>query len=201
MLTAAQFKACFPGNKEPEAWADALNAVLPNYGITSPLRLAAFLAQCGHESEGFTAVRENLNYSAAALTATWPKRFPPDVAKSYARQPDHIANRAYADRMGNGNEQSGDGWKYRGRGVIQLTGKDNYRAFAASVGKALEEVVGYLETKAGAVESAAWFWSNNVLNALADKGDMLTITKRINGGTNGLQDRMARYEKIKGVLA
>lgn len=201
MLTAEQFKQCFPNNHEPQEWTDALNAVLPNYGITSPLRLAAFLAQCGHESEGFTAVKENLNYSAQALTATWPKRFPPEVAKSYARQCDHIANRAYADRLGNGPESSGDGWKYRGRGVIQITGKDNYRAFAKCVGKSLEDVTGYLETKQGAVESACWYWSTRVLSPLADKEDMDRITRVINGGTNGMADRMARYEHIKEVLA
>src|SRR5689334_2822625 len=101
LLTAEQFKACFPGNKEPAEWVGALNPVLPGYGINTPLRVAAFLAQCGHESEGFTRLVENLNYSAAALTATWPKRFPPEVAAQYARQPERIANRAYANRLGN----------------------------------------------------------------------------------------------------
>lgn len=200
MLTVEQFKKLFPGNKEADAWTAALNAILPKYGITTPLRLAGFLSQCGHESEGFTAVKENLNYSAEALTRTWPKRFPTEVAAKYARQPERIGNRAYANRLGNGPEESGDGWKHRGRGVIQLTGKDNYVAFAKAVGKSYEEIVAYLETKEGAVESACWYWATRSLNRLADAGNVLALTKAINGGTNGLADRKARYAKAEEVL-
>lgn len=200
MVTVDQFKKLFPGNKEAEAWTDALNAVLPRYGITTDLRTAAFLAQCGHESNGFTAIRENLNYSAEALTATWPKRFPKQIAEQYARQPERIANRAYADRMGNGPEASGDGWKHRGRGVIQLTCKSNYVAFAKAVGKSYDEVFSYLETKEGAVESACWYWSTRGLNALADAQKFIALTKAINGGTNGIDDRMARYERAIDVF-
>lgn len=189
------FSKCFPKNSEVGAWAEAVAKVLPEYQIDTPKRLAAFLAQCGHESQGFTAVKENLNYSAEALTATWPKRFPPEVAKQYARQPERIANRAYCDRMGNGPEASGDGWKWRGRGVIQLTGRWNYLDFSKSVDMALEDVVAYLETKAGAVESACWFWKTRNLNPLADDGDIIGITKIINGGVNGAADRQQRYER------
>lgn len=201
MLTVDQFKKLFSTNKESDAWTAALNLFLPKYNIDTPLRLAAFLAQCGHESQDFTALKENLNYSATALTATWPKRFPADVAKQYARQPERIANRAYADRMGNGPEASGDGWKHRGRGVIQLTGGDMYRAFAKDIGIAYDVIAGYLETKEGAVESACWFWVKvKNLNPLADAGQILDITKRINGGTNGLADRNARYALALNLL-
>lgn len=195
MLTSDQFKRLFPTNKDPDAWTAALNLFLPKYGIdNNPLRLAAFLAQCGHESQGFNRLKENLNYNAEALTRTWPRRFPAEIAAQYARQPEKIGNRAYADRMGNGPEASGDGWKHRGRGVIQLTGGDMYRAFAKATGKKYDDIAAYLETKEGAVESACWFWVKvKDLNHLADAGQTLDITKRINGGTNGLADRNARY--------
>lgn len=200
-ITEEQFRRCFPKNPHPADWADALCAILPRYGINTALRLAAFLAQCGHESEGFTAIRENLNYSAHALAVTWPKRFPWEVAEAYAHQPELIANRAYAGRLGNGPEDSGDGWRYRGRGVIQITGRDNYFTFAHVVGRPFAEIVTYLETRAGAVESACWYWRSRGLNAYADRSDMLTLTKRINGGTLGLADRTALYAHIKEVFS
>jgi len=204
LITVEQFKALFPANKQPDAWTAALNAVLPRYDIITRARIAMFLAQCGHESLGFTVLVENLNYSAVALERTWPKRFPPSLAAQYARQPERIANRAYANRMGNGPEESGDGWRHRGRGVIQLTGASNYRLFAQAVGRSYEEIVAYLETREGAVESACWFWSVNSINQLADTGNVEAVTKRINGGINGLVDRQARYKqalKILGVPA
>jgi len=200
-LTTEQFQCLFPRTPEPEAWTGAINAVCPKYGIDTYLRLAAFLSQCGHESSDFTRLVEGLNYSASALTRTWPKRFPAAVAGKYARQPERIANRAYADRMGNGPEESGDGWKHRGRGAIQVTGKENYLAFAEAAGKSYEEVFDYLETREGAIESACWFWSTNVLNIFADRKWTETITRRINGGTNGLEDRKARYAAALKVLA
>lgn len=200
-ITSDQFSALFPRNPEPQAWAEALNAIMPKYGIDTPQRIAAFLAQCGHESKGFTAVRENLNYDAAGLTRTWPSRFPPAVAGRYARQPERIANRAYANRNGNGPETSGDGWRYRGRGVIQLTGKSAYATFAKTVGKRLEDIAAYLETKAGAVESACWYWKTRNLNDYADVRDINAITIRINGGTNGSADRLARYAQAAEILA
>jgi len=200
-ITTEQFKSLFPRATEPEAWAAALSAIMPRYGINTSLRIAAFLAQCGHESAGFTRLVENLNYSAEALTRVWPTRFPPEIARQYARQPERIANRAYADRMGNGPEASGDGWRYRGRGLIQLTGADNYRAFARAVGATLEDVCANLETKTWAVESACWYWSTRGLNALADVRDVIAITKRINGGTNGIDDRQARYAQALTTFA
>ena len=193
-ITIEQFKRMFPSNPTPAEWVDALNAVLPHYQIN----LADFLSQCGHESQGFTAVVENLNYSAAALLATWPKRFA-GVAEQYARKPEAIGNRAYANRMGNGDEASGDGFRHRGHGLIQLTGKDNHKAFARSIGKTLDETLEYLKTKQGAVESACWFWKDRGLGR--HEGNVTALTKVINGGLNGLADRQARYERATGILA
>ncbi|MBT0666361.1 hypothetical protein KI809_18795 [Geobacter pelophilus] len=194
MISVDQFKTLFPQNKQSQAWTDALNAILPKYGINTRPRIMAFLAQAGHESQAFTRLVENLNYSAEALTRTWPKRFPAEIAGQYAHQPERIANRAYADRMGNGPESSGDGWKHRGRGLGQLTGKDKYREFAKAAGKSYDEIFAYLETKEGAIESFCWYWVNNGCNALADAEKFIALTKRINGGTNGLEDRTALYE-------
>jgi putative chitinase len=204
MLTPDQFKQLFPTNKTPDVWVNALNTILPKYGIDTPLRVAAFLAQCGHESEGFTHLIENLNYSADALAATWPSRYaadpkakvkaPNDLAKRLARNPEAIGNNVYANRLGNSNEASGDGWAHRGRGAIQCTGKGNYINFARSVGKPYAEITAYLETPEGAIESACWYWTNNNLNHLADAANVFGLTKAINGGTNGLADRKARYD-------
>lgn len=203
MLTSEQFNLLFPKNIEPEAWTSVLNVYLPKFGISeNPLRLAAFLAQCGHESNGFTDLVENLNYSAEGLMKTWPRRFTAVLAQQCARKPELIANFAYANRMGNGPYASGDGWRYRGRGLIQLTGADIYREFAEAIGRSLDQTIAYLETKAGAVHSACWFWTDvKKLNLLADQGNTLEVTKRINGGTNGLADRNVRYAKAMAVLA
>ncbi|MDD5107582.1 MAG: glycoside hydrolase family 19 protein [Desulfuromonadaceae bacterium] len=210
MITAAQFHTLFPNNKQPDVWAAALNAILPKYGIDTPLRIAAFLAQCGHESEGFTALHENLNYSAEALAATWPNRYavdpkakakqPNELAKKLARNPEAIANNCYANRLGNGNEASGDGWAHRGRGAIQCTGRANYINFARSAGKPYAEIAAYLETPEGGVESACWYWKNNNLNVQADNGRNDIMTKLINGGFNGLADRNARYAAAKQIF-
>ncbi len=180
----------------------ALNLVLPKYDITGTLRLSGFLAQVGHESQEFTRVVENLNYSAEALTRTWPKRFPSEIAKQYARQPERIGNRAYANRMGNGPEESGDGWAHRGRGLIQLTGKEMYFAFAKSADRPYDTIATYLETRVGSVHSACWFWVKvKNLNPVADAGDILAMTKLVNGGTNGLDDRKRLYAHARILLA
>ncbi len=177
---------CLARNTDPAALFDALSAVLPQYEINTVDRVAAFLAQCGHESADFTVLRENLNYSAKGLHATWPTRFiSEDAAVPYNRNPEAIANKVYSSRLGNGDEASGDGWLYRGRGAIQLTGKANYETFATSLGRTLEETVAYTETLEGAVESAAFFWNRNNLNALADERNITAMTKKINGGTVG----------------
>jgi putative chitinase len=157
--------------------------------------MAAFLAQCAHESGGFTAIKENLNYRAVTLRKIFPKYFPTDeMAQQFANKPEKIANRVYGNRMGNGDEASGDGYRYCGRGLIQLTGKDNYFWFAASIDLTPEQASEYMETFEGAAQSACWFWETNNLNTWADKGDILTLTKRINGGTIGLADRQKHYE-------
>lgn len=200
IITSEQFKKCFPINKEAATWSKEVNALFPRYEVTTLLRIAAFFAQCGHESNGFTVLKENLNYSAAGLLAIWPSRFTQKTVGEYVRKPEKIANKVYADRIGNGSEGSGDGWKYRGRGLIQLTGKSNYLAFAKAIGLRFEEIVPYIETKAGALESACWYWTVNKLNAVADTGDMRKMTKIINGGLNGIADREARYTQIKSIL-
>ncbi len=176
-------------------WYNALCQILPEYGIDSPERVAAFVAQCAHESGGFKFLKENLNYKAESLMRTFPKYFPDmSTAKAYEKQPEKIANRVYANRMGNGDEASGDGFKYLGRGLIQLTGKNNYTIFAASIDTPLDQIPEYLQTFEGAIQSACWFWEQNNLNQWADKKDILTLTKRINGGTIGLEDRKKHYE-------
>jgi putative chitinase len=167
----------------------------------NPKRAAAFVAQTAHESGGFNFVKENLNYSAKGLMGTFKKYFPTEaLAKQYERQPEKIANRVYANRMGNGDETSGDGYKFCGRGLIQLTGRNNYTKFAQDLGISLDETVAYLETPEGAVSSAGWFWDNNNLNQWCDKDDFITLTKRINGGTIGLEDRKHHYEIALGLL-
>ncbi len=201
MITQQQLDQILTRNKNTQPLVDLFNKYFEKYEINTPNRIAGFLAQCGHESSDFTKLRENLNYSANGLLVTFKKYFPDTAtAAKYQRKPEMIANRVYANRLGNGPESSGDGWKYRGRGAIQLTGKNNYASFAAYIGKTLEEVVPYLETLEGAVESACWFWKTNGLNAFCDKDDIEGMTKRINGGFNGLADRKQHYEKAKQIL-
>ena len=203
-ISQEQLAQILPGNPYLDHWCEALNKILPDYDINTPQREAAFLAQCAHESGNFTALQENLNYRAVTLRKVFPKYFPTDaIAEQYASQPNKaelIANRVYANRMGNGDEASGDGYRYCGRGLIQLTGKSNYQAFADSIEMKIEDVPAFLETFEGAVQSAAFFWESNNLNQYADKDDILTMTKRINGGTIGLEDRIKHYEHAKLVL-
>jgi putative chitinase len=197
-ITLEQLKQIIPNNPYVDHWADALNKILPDYEIDTPQRVAAFLAQCAHESGGFTALHENLNYRAVTLRKVFPKYFPDDAtAEYYASRPNKqeaIANRVYASRMGNGDEASGDGFRYCGRGLIQLTGKQNYTKFAESIETPVDQIPEFLATFEGAIQSACWFWETNNLNQYADSGDILTMTKRINGGTIGLEDRKRHYE-------
>lgn len=199
-ITKEQLSQLIPKNPYLDQWYEALSVLLPDYEINTPNRIAAFIAQCSHESASFTALHENLNYRSETLSKVWPKKFPASVAQQYAHKPEAIANRAYASRMGNGDEASGDGWRYCGRGLIQLTGKDNYTAFADSIGITPEEVSDYVQTFEGAAQSACWFWESNNLNQYADSGDIETMTKRINGGTLGLEDRKKHYEHAKHIL-
>ena len=203
-LTLEQLKQLLPKNPYVDHWHHALSQLLPDYEINTARRIAAFIAQCSHESGGFTALKENLNYKAATLRKIFPKYFPDDnIANQYANRPDKqqaIANRVYANRMGNGPEESGDGFRYCGRGLIQLTGKQNYTWFAASLNIPVEEASEYLQTFEGAAQSACWFWETNKLNQFADAGDIVTLTKRINGGTLGLEDRTNHYRHALQVL-
>ena len=204
MITQEQLKELLPRNPHIEHWHRALTQLFPDYEINTPKRMAAFIAQCSHESAGFTALVENLNYRWQSLRKVFPKYFPNDaIAQEYASKPNKqeaIANRIYANRMGNGDEASGDGFRYRGRGLIQLTGKHNYTWFAASLEITPEEATEYLMTFEGAAQSGCWFWETNKLNQWADAGDIVTLTKRINGGTIGLDDRIKHYEHALHVL-
>jgi len=210
MITLAQFKKFAPHTKYAQQWYNTLfdaqeefggKSLLQEYDITSPQRIAAFLAQCGHESGGFVFVSENLNYSASGLMRVFPKYFPTmELAKQYERNPKKIASRVYANRMGNGDEASQEGYLYRGRGILQLTGKDNYFWFAASLEITPQEATEYLETFEGAAQSACWFWSENKLNRFVDKNDFKGLTRAINGGYIGLADREHHYEIALAML-
>jgi putative chitinase len=189
----------------PQAVIDAIPDTAARFGITTPLRLAHFLAQCGHESGGFRATQENLNYSAKGLCGIFRKYFPSvTLAMQYERKPEKIANKVYGNRMGNGNEASGEGWKYRGRGYIQLTGKENYMAFDATVPEDITSNPDLVATKY-ALASAAFFFKKNGLWAICDRGsDMGTVTsvtKRVNGGTIGLADRHKHFNEFYHLLA
>lgn len=204
MITEQQLRELLPKNPYVQHWHKALAQLFPDYQINTPRRMAAFIAQCAHESASFTALVENLNYRWQTLRKLFPKYFPTDeLAQDYAGRPNKqeaIANRIYASRMGNGDEASGDGYRYRGRGLIQLTGKSNYTWFAASLEITPEEATEYLGTFEGAAQSACWFWETNKLNQWADAEDILTLTKRINGGTIGLEDRIKHYKHAMHVL-
>ena len=201
-LTKEQLKQLLPKNPYIDQWYNALSQLLPDYDINTPQRIAAFLAQCAHESGEFVWLAENLNYKAASLRKVFPKYFPDDAtAAAYEKKPEKIANRIYANRMGNGDESSGDGWKFCGRGLIQLTGRDNYQAFADSLQISVDEAAQYLETFEGCVQSACWFWENNNLNALADQGNIDAISKKVNGGTEGLENRRNFYHQALQILS
>lgn len=204
MITEAQIKQeCTTAKPEIlSALVASLDTFAEKYGINTPLRLAHFLAQTAHESGGFRAIVENLNYSAESLDKVFPKYFKNAGrnASEYARNQEKIANVVYASRMGNGDTASGDGFRYRGRGLIQLTGKSNYTNMAKDMGITVEECAAFLETPEGACESAAWFWNKNGLNTLADKDDVVAVTKKINGGTIGLDDRKKHTAHFKTVL-
>lgn len=185
-----------------DAWFEGLNDALPQYEIITVPRVASFIAQCAHESGGFRLMEENLNYRAATLTKLWPKRYPPGVAEQYAGNPQAIANKSYGGRMGNGDEASGEGWKFRGRGILQLTGKDNYRACSKYLfqDETLLDNPDALLDPYYATHSACWFWNTNKLNQYADTGDIKTMTKKINGGYIGLDDRIKHYNHAMEVL-
>jgi len=180
-------------------WLEPLNQTFQKYDISTPARQAYFIGQCAHESGNFRVLEENLHYSAAALMRVWSSRFPDmDTAEKYANNPEKIANKVYGGRMG--NVEDGDGWKYHGRGLIQLTGKDNYANCGSGLGVDLIDNPDMLITPEYAALSAGWFWNRKQLNLLADSRDYETMTKRINGGLLGLDDRKAKIAKALSVL-
>ena len=188
----------------PDTVIEMISDTAAKFQINTPLRLAHFLAQCGHESGGFRATQENLNYSAKGLNGIFKKYFPTEAsAVDYARKPQKIANKVYANRMGNGTEASGDGYKFRGRGYIQLTGKSNYTLFGKAIGEDICANPDLVSSKY-ALLSAAWFWSKNGLNTIADGGSedsvVTSVTKRVNGGTNGLADRITHFKEYYNLL-
>jgi putative chitinase len=202
-FTEDAVRQLIPKVKNFDEWYSNLLNILPEYDIDTAARVAAFMAQCGHESGGFTIMQENLNYSAKGLVGTFKKYFPTEAAaKLYERRPEMIANRVYANRMGNGDEASGEGWYFRGRGIVQITGKNNYTKCSQSLFESnvlVENPDLLLETEY-AIHSACWFWSAARLNELADIGDMKTMTKRINGGYIGLEDRINHYNHAIDIL-
>ena len=204
ILTRDQLAELLPGNPHIDYWYSALEQLLPDYDINTPQRVAAFVAQCAHESGNFRVLKENLNYRAPTLRKIFPKYFPTDaIAAQYAAMPNKqeaIANKVYGGRMGNGPEETGDGFRYCGRGLIQLTGKNNYEEFAMSIETPVEEIPEYLATFEGAAQSACWYWEKNNLNKWADTGDIKELTRRINGGYIGLEDRVKHYNHALHVL-
>ena len=182
-------------------WLQPLIDTFIKYNISTTQRQASFIGQCQHESANFTKLEEGLNYSASRLMAVWPSRFPSlDVANQYANNPEKLANKVYGGRMGNGNEESGEGYAYRGRGLIQMTGKEAYANCGSGLGVDFLSNPDLLSTPEYATLSAGWFWNKKSLNDLADTGDYETMTKRINGGLNGLDDRKAKIAKALSVL-
>ena len=197
--------AMIPGNDRVDHWYAALVEILPKYGITTERRVAHFVSQCAHESNNFRTLEENLNYREETLLKIFSRYFGPGKrnAAEYAKNPEKIANYVYMDEFRKskmGNTQPGDGWRFRGRGLKELTGRDNYTRFGASVGMSAEQAAEYVATEKGAIESACWFWDANKLNSLADGDDVTAMTKRINGGDIGLADRQSRYKNAMEVL-
>lgn len=203
-LTAAQLREVMPGLSEERAaeLAPLVNNAMNEFNINTPERRSMFLAQIGHESGDLRRLTENLNYSEEGLLATWPGRFNAETAAEYARQPERIANHVYADRMGNGDEASGDGWRYRGRGAIQLTGRDSYEAAGTALGLDLVNHPELLEQPGNAARASAWWWQNHGLNERVDANpnDVAGVTQVINSGQHGLPDRQDRFDRANRVL-
>ena len=200
-ITPDQLAAMIPTNGDVEEWCEELNKALPKYDINTPKRIASFISQCAHESRDFTALQENLNYSQGALERVFSRYFGEGKrnAAEYARNPEKIANYVYMDEFRSkrgalGNVHEGDGWRFRGKGLKQLTGRNNVEGFAKDYDMTAEEASDWLETKEGALASALWFWDKNNLNEIADTGNVRAATKRINGGDIGLDDRLRRYD-------
>lgn len=207
MITLEQFKSMIPTNKEAEIWYPIAVDFFKKYDITTNNRIAGFMAQCAHESNDFRNLEENLNYSAARLVQVFPRYFGKGKrnAAEYAHNPEKLANYVYMDEFRSkkgalGNVKPGDGWRFRGGGIKQLTGRNNYSVFAKDIGMAPEAAADYVRTKRGAFESACWFWKKNNIERFADRGDIVGMSKKINGGNIGLEDRKRRWESALSVL-
>ena len=184
------------------SWLPHIVYTFDIYQINNPNRIAGFIGQTAHESNNYRTLQENLNYSANGLVTVWPSRFPTfDIANEYARQPEKIANKVYANRIGNGPEESGDGWRYRGRGIIQITGRENYEKLSDALGQNFLGEPDLLLEPRWAVMSAGWFWNSRRLNEIADRKDWNLLTRRINGGLHGLSDRILRTERVLTLLS
>jgi len=207
VFTLQHLTAMIPTNKEPTPWHRAMQELFPKYRITTAERVAGFVTQCAHESSDFRRLEENLNYSAEGLLKTFPRYFGPGKqnAAEYARNPQKIANYVYMDvnrsKAGAlGNTQPGDGWRFRGRGIKQLTGRNNYAAFGKTIGMTAEQAAEYVATPKGAIESACWFWGSKNLNIFADRKDIVGLSRAINGGDIGLADRTARWNRAAIIM-
>ena len=207
-ITEAQLAAMLPTNREIAEWCKVLNSAMPKYEINNVRRIAAFISQCAHESRDFTALEENLNYRAETLLRVFPRYFGPGKRNpaEYERNPEKLANYVYMDEHRSksgalGNTKTGDGWRFRGGGIKQLTGRNNYERFAKDYDMSAEAASDWVRTKEGALASALWFWDTNKLNPVADTGDVVALTKRINGGDIGLADRQHRYNVAMQALS
>lgn len=208
-FTLSHLQQMIPGNREAAEWYDALCDILPKYDITTPERVVGFITQCAHESNNFRSLEENLNYSVDALTRVFPRYFTGANGRNpreYARNPEKLANYVYMDKYRSragalGNTQPGDGWRFRGRGIKQITGRNNYAAFGRTVGMTAEQASDYIATKRGALESACWFWSSRNLNRFADRRDIVGLSRAINGGNIGLADRRNRWNRGLSIVA
>lgn len=203
-FTLDKLAACIPQNRDPEPWFLSLQEYLPQFEIVTVQRVAGFISQCAHESNDFTVLVENLNYGAEGLCSIFGKYFRTDAeAFQFQRRPAAIANRVYANRMSNGPESSGDGWAYRGRGILQITGRYNYSQCSMDVFQdtSLVDNPDLLTTPAYAVVSACWYWNKNSLNAICDSENVTLLSKKINGGTNGLNDRISRWNHCINILS
>jgi putative chitinase len=209
MITLQQFQSMIPTNKEAAEWYAIAMDMFPKYNITNPNRIAGFMAQCAHESGDFRVLEENLNYSAENLNRVFGRYFgapPKRNANEYARNPEKIANYVYMDEFRSdksklGNVQPGDGWKFRGGGIKQVTGRTNFTRFGQGIGMSADEAAAYVRTKKGAFESACWFWKTNNLERFADKDDIDGMSRAVNGGDNGIDDRRNRYRAAKRILS
>ena len=201
-MNPLQLKAVFSQCKDVSQWTKILTLVAPAFSIDTENRFCIWVAQCGHESAQFMRLRENMRYSAGGLRKTWPARFPTDeIAVAFARQPQKIANYVYANRLGNGDAQSNDGWSYRGGGIIQLTGRAQYKAAGDALKINLEAAPQKIEQPEVAARVAGWYWQSHGLNELADAGDFDKITETINGPAKlGLEERRAFYTKLRAIL-